>query len=213
MLIATFDGSCQWKSGGGRGGYGLHVTTETGRPIHADYGALPRCSANTAELVGLVETLRWIDGVMDAANIWSDSRIIVNAVNQRGVAVSKGMSHARELILEARLLLKANQSTLQWRGREHNAIADALAALGRESGLVWPEWEKAAGDDRWNRKGDALKAPAHREYYSGKAKRAREYGVERSLCMNVGKPARSVVSRAVPLPSNLRRIAAEGDEE
>lgn len=64
----------------GIGGWGFAAYDDYGTEIHAESGALPHATNNTAEMAAMLHALQWAG--QWPAKIHSDSQYVVNGVNQ-----------------------------------------------------------------------------------------------------------------------------------
>lgn len=126
------DGACYPNNPGGAMAYGF-VVFKNGTRIHQDYGKCRPHENNTnnrAEYIAVGKALRWlIDNGHVTTNghrsitVYSDSRLIVNQVNQAWQCHEASLRPYWRRAVE---LYNRAGCTLQWIPREQNHYADQL---------------------------------------------------------------------------------------
>lgn len=128
-----FDGSCEPFNPGGRMGFGVHISTDTGEVIHT-FGAQtdfdPTNSNNVAEYRSLTIGLKWLieNGYQDKPiRVFGDSALVINQMN--GTWRARGGRYYSDYLEATELQGRFTNITFNWVRREFNQVADNLSRM------------------------------------------------------------------------------------
>lgn len=132
-LVLYFDGGCT-PNPGGACRYGWHLDAEDGFRIAESSGVYPAAGEartnNTAEWAALEAGLRWLSKLrlpIDTLRIVGDSQLVIRQFKGQWRCKKPWLAEMCESCCALLALLEVGDVTVEWRPREQNARADALA--------------------------------------------------------------------------------------
>ena len=129
MIIIYCDGCCETRNPGGYACWGW-IAYENGKTVNNNNGCIGRgegMTNNVAEYEAVLQALRWAkENHLMSCRFRTDSQLVVNQV--RGNWQINAL-HLIPKIEEARKLLKATGSIIEWVPKEQNESADKLSRI------------------------------------------------------------------------------------
>lgn len=129
MLTIYCDGCCEPTNPGGYACWGW-IAYENGKPTEDDNGCLGHGNGmtnNVAEYEAVLKALRWAkENHFSFCRVRTDSLLVVNQVRGNWRINAE---HLLPKVKEAKALLLATKSTIEWIPKEQNVSADKLSRL------------------------------------------------------------------------------------